>query len=118
MGVGGVGYFLVPREQSERIGVMRVKKKGEWTKRGFPKNLLRAQESGQNVVTGLTTRPRARARARAARARGVAWKEEISASTWVGKPQLQRVFTFPMTPVAESIYAPSDPCFREYLRSQ
>merc|ERR1712105_563793 len=37
---GRVGYFLVPRELSERIGVMRVKKKGEWTKSGVPKNLL------------------------------------------------------------------------------
>ena len=47
---GGFGYFLVPCEQSERIGVMRVKKKGEWTKSGVPKSLIRHKKPGQNVA--------------------------------------------------------------------
>merc|ERR1712074_366436 len=33
------------------------------------------------------------------------------------RPELERVFTFPTTRVAESIYVPNDPSCREYLRS-
>merc|ERR1712074_171918 len=121
---GRVGYFLVPRELSERIGVMRVKKKGEWTKSGVPKNLLCRKELGQKLGTGLTTRPRARA-ARAALPGKQRFRPQLA---WGNpscreylrsqRPQLQRVFTFPTTPVAESIYVPNDPSCREYLRSQ
>merc|ERR1712074_289379 len=97
---GRVGYFLVPRELSERIGVMRVKKKGEWTKSGVPKNLLRQEEPGQKLGTGLTTRPRARA--------AFSGKKRFRPQLGWGNPscreylrsqrlQLQRVFTFPDT---------------------
>merc|ERR1712074_196249 len=114
---GRVGYFLVPRELSERIGVMRVKKKGEWTKSGVTKNLLRRKEPGQKLGTGLTTRPRARARrARAALPGKKRFRPQLgwgnpSCREYLRsqRPQLQRVFTFPSTPVAESIYVPNDP---------
>merc|ERR1712074_399777 len=135
---GRVGYFLVPRELSERIGVMRVKKKGEWTKNGVPKNLLRHQEPGQKLGTGLTTRPRARARAPRARrclerrdfAPNLGGETPVAESIYVPndpscreylrsqRPELQRVFTPPTTRVAESIYVPNDPSCREYLRPQ